>query len=69
MSHEILGLVLLGLLFVKLVVQREPVTPSFVARVVDHVIAMVAPPVRPTPATRARRKPVTAAAKKSSRAR
>jgi AcrR family transcriptional regulator len=50
---------LLGLLFVKLVVHREPVTPSFIGRVIDHVIAMVAPPVRPAtvaaPTVRGRR--------------
>ncbi len=74
---------LIGLLFVKLVIHREPVTPAFVARVVDHVIAMVAPsglaaspPVRATtaasPAARGRRRTeaiAPVAAKKRSRGR
>jgi len=46
---------LLGLLVVKLLVHREPVTPSFVRRVVDHVIAMAAPPARAPPVARGRR--------------
>jgi len=73
---------LLGLLFVKLVVHREPVTASFIGRVVDHVIAMVAPPASTSPpvppasvaspARRARRlaeRPTPAATKKTARGR
>lgn len=35
---------LMGLLFVRLVVQGEPVTPRFVERLVDHVLRLVSPP-------------------------
>jgi AcrR family transcriptional regulator len=40
---------LMGLLIVKLVFHRQPVTPEFVERLLDHVIGMVSPP-RPAPA-------------------
>lgn len=35
---------LMGLLTVKLVYHRQPVTPEFVERLLDHIILMVAPP-------------------------
>ncbi len=67
---------LLGLLFVKLVVHREPVTPAFIGRVIDHVIATVAPPAPAatdaSPAVRGRRRPEPlnpAVTKKTSRRR
>ncbi len=59
---------LVGLLFVKLVVHREPITASFIRRVVDHVIAMVAPPAPvASPAVRGRRKAEPAATKRRRR--
>lgn len=54
---------LMGLLTVKLVYQRQPVTPEFVGRLLDHIILMVAPPKpvahepRPEPAPPATDRP------------
>lgn len=43
---------LMGLLTVKLVYHRQPVTPEFVERLLDHLIAMVSPPRTAAPAAK-----------------
>mgnify|MGYP000119557685 CR=1 FL=1 len=61
---------LMGLLTVKLVYHRQPVTPEFVERLLDHIILMVAPPKpvahepRPEPAPPATVRPARGRAKK-----
>ena len=41
---------LMGLLIVKLVYHRQPVTPEYVERILDHLIAMASPPRAAAPA-------------------
>lgn len=61
---------LMGLLTVKLVYHRQPVTPEFVERLLDHIILMVAPPKpvahepRPEPAPPATVRPARGRTKK-----